>query len=63
MLSDHVDMAFSDVFGVHVSDMRICHPAAFVLDRDKVIRAAEYMPVIGSEGNFVAVLSKVQSLT
>lgn len=61
-LSDHKDMSFSDAYGVHVTDMRICQRAAFVLDENNVIQYAEYVPVIGNEVNFIAVLSEVQKL-
>ncbi len=61
-LSDHLDMNFSDAFGVHVIDMRICQRALFVLDRDDVVRYAEYVPVIGSEVNFDAGLAKAKEL-
>jgi thioredoxin-dependent peroxiredoxin len=61
-LSDHKAMSFSDAYGVHVTDMRICQRAAFVLDRDNVIQYVEYVPVIGNEVDFIAVLSKVQHL-
>ncbi len=61
-LSDHKDMSFSDAYGVHVTDLRICQRAAFVLDANNVIQYAEYVPVIGNEVDFIAVLSKVQNL-
>jgi thioredoxin-dependent peroxiredoxin len=61
-LSDHKDMSFSDAYGVHVTDMRICQRAAFVLDRGNIIQYAEYVPVIGNEVDFISVLSRVQNL-
>lgn len=61
-LSDHKAMSFSDSYGVHVNDLRICQRAAFVLDQDNMIQYAEYVPVIGSEVDFITILSKAQNL-
>ena len=61
-LSDHKAMSFSTDYGVHVADLRICQRAAFVLDQNNVVQYAEYVPEIGSEVNFDAVLSKAKSL-
>jgi len=61
-LSDHKDMNFSTSYGVHVADLRICQRAAFVVDQNDVVQYAEYVPVIGNEINFAAVLSKAKSL-
>jgi thiol peroxidase len=61
-LSDHMDMNFSTAYGVHVSDMRICQRAAFVVDQNDVIQYVEYVPKIGDEINFADVLLKAKSL-
>ncbi|MBZ0284136.1 MAG: thiol peroxidase [Anaerolineae bacterium] len=61
-LSDHKDMNFSDVYGVHVTDLRICQRACFVVDQNNVVQFVDYVPVIGEEINFVAALSAVQKL-
>jgi thioredoxin-dependent peroxiredoxin len=61
-LSDHKDMSFSDAYGVHVTDMRICQRACFVVDQNDVIQYADYILVIGNEIDFIAVLGKTQSL-
>jgi thioredoxin-dependent peroxiredoxin len=61
-LSDHKDMSFSDAYGVHVTDMRICQRACFVVDANNVVQYADYVPVIGNEINFIDVLAKVQAL-
>ena len=55
-------MNFSTAYGVHVSDMRICQRAAFVVDQNNVIQYTEYVPIIGNEINFAAVLSTAKSL-
>jgi len=61
-LSDHKDMNFSTAYGVHVADLRICQRAAFVVDQNNIIQYAEYVPAIGNEIDFAAVLSNAKSL-
>ncbi len=61
-LSTQRDMQFADDYGVHDTDWRICQRAVFVLDRDNVVRHAEYVPVIGNEVDFDAALAKAQEL-
>jgi thioredoxin-dependent peroxiredoxin len=61
-LSDHKDMNFSTAYGVHVTDLRICQRAAFVVDKNNVVQYVEYVPIIGNEINFSAVLEKARSL-
>jgi thiol peroxidase len=61
-LSDHKDMSFSSAYGVHVADLRICQRACFVVDQNDMIQHVDYVPVIGNEIDFIAALSKVQSL-
>lgn len=60
-LSDHKDMNFSDAYGVHVSDARICQRAVFVVDKANVVRLAEYVYEIGDEVNFVAALDAARA--
>lgn len=61
-LSTQRDMRFADDYGVHDTDWRICQRAVFVLDRDNVVRHAEYVPVIGNEVDFDAALAKAKEL-
>lgn len=61
-LSDHKDMNFSEAYGVHVHDLRICQRAVFVIDADNVVRHAEYVPVIGNEVDFEAALAAARAL-
>lgn len=61
-LSTQRDMQFADDYGVHDTDWRICQRAVFVLDRDNVVRHAEYVPVIGNEVDFDAALAKAKEL-
>jgi thioredoxin-dependent peroxiredoxin len=61
-LSDHFDMNFSDVYGVHVYTLRICQRAVFVVDQHNIVRLSEYVPVIGNEIDFEAALAKAREL-
>lgn len=61
-LSDHFDMNFSDAYGVHVTDMRICQRSVFVVDQNNVVQLAQYVPVMGDEVDFDAALNKAREL-
>ena len=61
-LSTHRDMRFADDYGVHDTDWRICQRAVFVLDRDNILRHAEYVSIIGDEVDFEAALAKAREL-
>ena len=61
-LSTHRDMTFADDYGVHDTDWRICQRAVFVLDRDDIVRHAEYIGVIGDEVDFESALAKAKTL-
>lgn len=61
-LSDHKDMNFSDAYGVHVYNIRICQRAVFVIDGNDVVQHAEYVPVIGHEIDFEAALATARTL-
>jgi thioredoxin-dependent peroxiredoxin len=63
MASDHKDMSFGDAFGTHVKELRFESRAAFVVDKDGVIRYAEYVPNAGQEPNYEAVLATLKTLT
>ncbi len=51
-LSCYMDMKFADDYGVHDLDWRVCQRAVFVIDREGIVRHAEYVDVIGHEVNF-----------
>lgn len=61
-LTTQRDMQFADDYGVHDTEWRICQRAVFVLDRDNVVRHAEYVPVIGDEVDYDAALAAARSL-
>ena len=51
-LTTYLDMKFADDYGVHDVDWRVCQRSVFVLDRENIVRHAEYVPVIGNEVDF-----------
>lgn len=61
-LSDHIDTSFGQAYGTLVPDLRIEMRAMFVVDSGGTIRYVEYVPEIGQEVNFDAVLNAVKSL-
>ncbi len=61
-LTTQRDMQFADAYGVHDTTWRICQRAVFVLDRDNVLRHAEYVGVIGDEVDYDAALAAARSL-
>lgn len=61
-LSTYRDMKFAEDYGVYDIDWRVCQRAAFVLDKDNVVQYVEYVPVIGHEVNFDAVVAKARDL-
>ncbi|MBZ0275054.1 MAG: thiol peroxidase [Anaerolineae bacterium] len=61
-LSTYLDMAFADAYGVHTPRFRVCQRSVFVLDKDNVLRYAEYVPVMGHEVNFEAALEVAKKL-
>jgi thiol peroxidase len=61
-LSTYRDMKMAEDYGIHDTDWRICQRAVFVLDKDNVVRHAEYVPVIGDEVDFDAALNTARQL-
>lgn len=61
-LSDHKTMLFSEAYGVHVTDLRICQRACFVVDQHDLVRYVNYVLVIGNEIDFIAALATAQKL-
>ena len=62
VLSDHREMSFGSAFGTHVKELRIDSRAVFVVDRDGVVRYAEYVPSAGNEPNYDAALEAVKQV-
>ncbi|HMQ33067.1 MAG TPA: thiol peroxidase [Chloroflexaceae bacterium] len=59
-LSDHRELAFGQNYGTYVPDFRIESRAVFVVDREGVIRHAEYVPSAGQEPDYDAALAALR---
>lgn len=62
VLSDHREMSFGEAYGTLVAGLRIESRAVFVVDKEGVIRYAEYVPVAGNHPDYVAALEALQSV-
>jgi len=60
--SDHRDADFGVKFGVLIKELRLLSRAVFVLDRENVVRYAEYVPEVTLQPDFDAVLEAVRGL-
>ena len=61
-LSTYRDMKFADDYGVHDVEWRLCQRAVFVIDRDDVIRHAQYVLNMGNQVDFEAALEVARGL-
>lgn len=62
VLSDHFDCAFGKAFGTLIPAVRINARALFVLDKDGVIRHAEYVGEVTEHPDYDAALGALKSL-
>ncbi len=62
MLSDHMDAAFGKAYGTLIPALRIECRALFVVDKDGIIRHAEYVKEVGEHPNYDSALSVLKSL-
>lgn len=60
VLSDHMDMNFGTAYGTHIKERRAEQRSVFVLDREGTVVYAEYVPVIGQQPDYEAVLEAVK---
>jgi thioredoxin-dependent peroxiredoxin len=61
MLSDHRSGSFGEAYGTLIKDLRIESRAIFVLDKDNVIRHAEYVKEVADHPNYDAALAAAKS--
>jgi thiol peroxidase len=59
-LSDHMAAEFGEKYGVLIKERRIFRRAVFVVGKDDKIVFADYMPELGNEPDFAAVLEAAQ---
>ena len=60
-LSDHYGAEFGEKYGVLIKELRIFRRAIFVIDRDDRAVYTEYMPTLGDEPDYEAVLAAAQN--
>jgi thiol peroxidase len=62
MLSDHKSGSFGESYGTLIKDMRIESRAIFVVDKDNVIRYAEYVKEVADHPNYDAALEAARAV-
>lgn len=60
-LSDHLAGEFGEKYGVLIRELRILRRAIFVVDRKNVLTYVAYMPALGDEPNYEAVLAHAKA--
>lgn len=61
VLSDHLELEFGKKYGVLIKEVRVLRRAVFVVDRNDKIVYAAYMPTIGMEPDYEAVLEAAKN--
>jgi thioredoxin-dependent peroxiredoxin len=61
MLSDHKDASFGEHYGTLIKELRILSRAIFVVDKDNVIRHAEYVKEVADHPDYEAALSAAKT--
>ena len=62
MLSDHREGSFGSSYGTLIKELRIESRAIFVVDKDNVVRHAEYVSEVADHPNYETALSVAKSL-
>ncbi len=60
VVSDHREVEFGVKYGCLMKDQRILRRAVFVIDRRGIVTYRDYMPAMGDEPNYDAVLAAAQ---
>jgi thiol peroxidase len=55
-----MDMSFGTAYGTYVKERRVEQRSVFVVDQKGMITYAEYVPVIGEQPDYEAVLEAVR---
>jgi thiol peroxidase len=61
MVSDHRDGSFGQAYGTLIKDLRILSRAIFVVDKNNVIRYAEYVKEVGDHPNYDTALKAARA--
>lgn len=62
MISDHREGSFGKSYGTLIKELRIESRAIFVVDKDNVVRHAEYVSEVADHPNYESALSVAKSL-
>jgi thiol peroxidase len=62
MLSDHKDASFGSHYGTLIKELRIESRAIFVVDKDNVVRYAQYVKEVADHPDYQSALSAAQAL-
>lgn len=62
MVSDHRSGSFGEHYGALIKELRIHSRAIFVVDKDNVIRHAEYVKEVGDHPNYEKALAVAKTL-
>ncbi|MCS6908753.1 MAG: thiol peroxidase [Anaerolineales bacterium] len=60
-LSDHLSAEFGERYGVLIKELRILRRAVFVVDRQGTLTYVAYMPALGDEPDYEAVLAHARA--
>ncbi len=60
-LSDHLSAEFGEKYGVLIKELRILRRAIFVVDRNDILIYVAYMPALGDEPDYEAVLDHAKA--
>lgn len=61
-LSDHRDAEFGTKYGFLMQEFRLLSRGNVVIDRDGIVRYAEYVPEVTQEVDFAAALAAIRAL-
>ena len=61
-LSDHRDASFGQAYGTLIKELRLNARSVFVLDKDGIVRHAEYVKEISTHPNYESVLKVASDL-
>jgi len=61
MVSDHRDGSFGEAYGTLIKDLRIMSRAIFVVDKNNVIRHAEYVKEVADHPDYEAALAAARA--
>ena len=61
MLSDHRDGSFGQAYGTLIKELRILSRAIFVVDKNNVIRHAEYVKEVSEHPNYDAAMAAARA--